>query len=271
MKLKGLGRRLYNIFFHTHTVAGITISAALFIIFYAGSFALFREEIFRWENPTARGLEPVELEVEKTIAALRAAEPNLDETKNITIRSGHEEMPFGMVFGARTLKDSTNDFFRARVDPAENYTVTIVEEETTTVGNTLYRLHYFGQIPVIGLYLSGLVALFFLFATITGVMIHWRNIVSKFYAFSTRGKWKQIWTNAHTVLGMIGLPFQIVYAVTGAFYGILILLLIPSALILFGGDNNKVIAAVRPAAAITVSDSAAIVDFSGVGALIAEA
>ncbi|MEM1220431.1 MAG: PepSY-associated TM helix domain-containing protein, partial [Bacteroidota bacterium] len=140
-----------------------------------------------------------------------------------------------------------------------------------TVGNTLYRLHYFGQIPVVGLYLSGLTALFFLFATVTGVIVHWRNIVDKFYAFTVKPSWKQIWTNAHTVLGMIGLPFQIVYAVTGAFYGILILLLIPSALILFGGDQQKIIAAVQPSAALTYSDSSEVVDYTKVDGLIAAA
>ncbi|MEM9259429.1 MAG: PepSY-associated TM helix domain-containing protein, partial [Bacteroidota bacterium] len=97
MKLKGLGKRLYNIFFHTHTVAGITISAGLFVIFYAGSFALFRGEIYRWENPEARGMARVELDVSKSIAAIREAEPALDESKALTIRSGHDDMPFGKV------------------------------------------------------------------------------------------------------------------------------------------------------------------------------
>ena len=68
MKLKGLGPRLYNIFFDTHTVAGITITAGLFIIFYAGAFSLFRHDIYRWEHPKARGIDAQELDVEKTLA-----------------------------------------------------------------------------------------------------------------------------------------------------------------------------------------------------------
>ncbi|MEM6770830.1 MAG: PepSY-associated TM helix domain-containing protein, partial [Bacteroidota bacterium] len=51
----------------------------------------------------------------------------------------------------------------------------------------------------------------------------------------------------------------------------LILLIIPSALILFGGDTQAVTAAVRPSAAMQFSDSAAVADFSGAPNLIAEA
>ncbi|MEM9836957.1 MAG: PepSY-associated TM helix domain-containing protein [Bacteroidota bacterium] len=272
MKLKGLSNRLYSIFFDTHTVAGITISAILFIIFYAGAFSLFRHEISQWENPSLRGMEATELAVAPTLAALHEAEPDFIETSRLTIRPGHSPYPEGMVYGERTVTDSTTAFFQASVlvDADGNYTITPREENPVTIGNTLYQLHYLGQIPYIGLYLAGLTALFFLFASVTGVLIHWRNIVTKFYAFSTRPSWKQIWTNAHTVLGMIGLPFQVLYAITGAFYGILILLLIPSALILFGGDTQKVQAAVRPSAVMTFSDSAAVVDFSKSDLLIAQ-
>ena len=46
------------------------------------------------------------------------------------------------------------------------------------------------------------------------------------YAFSTEGKWKQIWTQAHTILGVVGFPFQLVYGVTGALFGISLLFLV---------------------------------------------
>src|SRR4051812_10831301 len=42
--------RNYNIYFHTHTVSGIVISVVLFVIFFAGSFSFFKEEISDWER-----------------------------------------------------------------------------------------------------------------------------------------------------------------------------------------------------------------------------
>ncbi|MGD1893465.1 MAG: PepSY domain-containing protein, partial [Cyclobacteriaceae bacterium] len=55
-----------------------------------------------------------------------------------------------------------------------------MKEPRSTLSNTIYYLHYFRQIPVIGLYLSGFVGLFFLFAIVTGLLIHWRNLLTKF-------------------------------------------------------------------------------------------
>ncbi|MEM9673917.1 MAG: PepSY-associated TM helix domain-containing protein, partial [Bacteroidota bacterium] len=131
-----------------------------------------------------------------------------------------------------------------------------MKEPRTTLSNTIYYLHYFRQIPVIGLYLSGFVGLFFLFAIITGLLIHWRNLLTKFYAFVKEGKWKVIWTNAHTVLGVIGLPFQLIYAITGAFFGLLSLILLPTVFLLYEGDTEKVFNKINPSAALTVEEDA---------------
>lgn len=261
MKLKGLANRAYNILFHTHTVAGITISFALFVIFYAGAFALFRHEIYQWENPEARFEVTEAIDLDKTIAAVEANKTNFAETEIFTIVPPNHEMPFIRFYGAEYEDGDTSKIerFSALINANDNYQFTDLEQPRTTVGNTLYHLHYFRQIPF-GIHISGLVALFFLFASITGLLIHWRNLITKFYAFTMGGKWKQIWTNAHTVLGVIGLPFQIVYAVTGALFGLLTLLLLPSALVLFGGDTDKVLATVRPDSAIKVSKDATIIE-----------
>ena len=45
-----MNKRSYNIFFHLHTISGIIISAALFVIFFTGSFSFFRDEIANWQK-----------------------------------------------------------------------------------------------------------------------------------------------------------------------------------------------------------------------------
>ena len=45
-----MGQRVYNILFNLHTVSGIVISVALYVIFFAGSFSFFRDEIVAWER-----------------------------------------------------------------------------------------------------------------------------------------------------------------------------------------------------------------------------
>lgn len=99
-------------------------------------------------------------------------------------------------------------------------------------------LHFFYQLGRIGYYISGAVALFFLFAIVTGVIVHWKKIISNFYVFRPLAKLKTIWTDAHTVLGMIGIPFQFVYALTVALFGLGILVSISGSM-LYGGDKEK--------------------------------
>lgn len=253
MKLKGLGNRNYNVIFHTHTVAGIVISFALFVIFYAGAFALFREEIYLWEDQEARVPVPEEINPDLAIQNTdNLYKIDWSVRTNVVLPSEHK--PFFQIFAA--IEDSThnNGRIKAVVNPV-SYEVVDTYEPKTTLGMSIYYLHYFRQIPVIGLYLSGFVALFFLFASVTGLLIHWQNILTKFYAFVTEGKWKQIWTNAHTVLGVIGFPFQVMYAITGALFGLLTLILLPSVLILFDGDTQKIFKDIRPFDNVEISEN----------------
>ncbi|MEA5426698.1 PepSY-associated TM helix domain-containing protein [Arcicella lustrica] len=275
MKLKGLSNRAFNIFFHTHTVAGIVISFALYIIFFAGAFTIFRSEFYQWENPEARIiLKENQLDYEQIIQKVQQEYKDADTEKNLIIRSGTAKEPLTTIWvpmkevvekatkNKKVSPKSRAELIELSYHPI-NKTLKVSEgkfqkEGTTTIGETLFRLHYFSQIPLIGSYLSGLVAFFFLFASITGVLIHWRNIITKFYGFSIKGTWKQIWTNAHTVFGLIGLPFQMMYAVTGAFYCLSILLLAPATLVFFNGDQKAALAAFRPDRVIEVNEKSPV-------------
>ncbi len=67
-----LNKRNYNVLFHTHTVSGITISVLLYVIFFAGAFALFKDEITAWEKGTHLQLEKSkELDLDRLIETLQ--------------------------------------------------------------------------------------------------------------------------------------------------------------------------------------------------------
>ncbi|MEM7655174.1 MAG: PepSY-associated TM helix domain-containing protein [Bacteroidota bacterium] len=255
IKLKALPPRLYNAIFHTHTVSGIVIGFALFVCFYAGATALFLDEVYRWENPMARFETPAEVDFDRALQAIKESQENFAINESFSLIPPDEMNPFILFFGAvHTEEAGKTERFRTYIHPI-TYEVTPYEEPTTHMGRTLYELHFFHQIPVIGIYLAGLVAFFFLFAIITGVMIHWKNLLNKFNAFTVKGKWKQIWTNGHTVLGVITLPFQAIYAITGALLGLSILLLAPSAFLLFDGDTNEIVKTVRPDLSYTYEET----------------
>ncbi|MEM6515774.1 MAG: PepSY-associated TM helix domain-containing protein, partial [Bacteroidota bacterium] len=255
-KLKALKPRLHNIMFHTHTVSGIVISFALFIIFYCGAFSLFLEEMHPWEDPAARisSSEIGLVDYNKAFEAFAEAYPNLDKDKAIRVYPSKKYHPQLHAGGFLLEKDGKSEYKRVEIDPV-TYEIAESKGAKVTMASTIYRLHFFSQIPYVGLYLSGLTAFFFLFAVITGLLTHWKNLRNKFYAFTTSGKWKQIWTNGHLSLGFLTLPFQVIYAVTGALLGLSLLLLAPSAFILFDGDTEKIISLIDPERNLTYHEA----------------
>lgn len=132
--------------------------------------------------------------------------------------------------------DQTGAFFY--LDTEDKSTSTYVD--SYTLGEFLYRLHFFAQIPYpAGYYLSGFVAFFFLFAIITGIIVHWDKIISNFYVFRPWSKLKTLWTDAHTSLGVLGFPFQFVYALTGAFFMLKAIMVAPFVFSLYQGNEEK--------------------------------
>ena len=122
------------------------------------------------------------------------------------------------------------------LDTKDHTTATYTE--SYSLGEFLYRLHFFAQIPYpYGYHLSGFVAFFLLFAVITGLIVHWDKIVSNFFVFRPGAKWKTIWTDSHTAIGLIGFPFQFVYALTGAYFMLQAFQAAPFLLALYNDDN----------------------------------
>lgn len=235
-----MGQRTYNILFHTHTVSGIVISVALYIVFFAGSFSFFRDEIANWQyGHTTKVLDQIPEDISALVKEIEQEYTLF--SRDITISHYYNEPKINISIGDSkdTLimaKDRKGAFYYYDTNNGQhsNY------NENYSLGEFLYRLHFLDQLPYpYGRYLAGFVALFFLFAIITGIIVHWNKIISNFYLFRPRAKLKTLWTDSHTALGVIGLPFQLVYAVTGAFFLLKFILIAPSVMGLYEGDQNK--------------------------------
>jgi uncharacterized iron-regulated membrane protein len=96
-------------------------------------------------------------------------------------------------------------------------------EQSYSIGEFLYRLHFLAPLNVVPIFLggpfgytlAGLVSFLFLFALLTGLLLHWDKLVSNFFTFRPWSKWKAVWTDLHTTLGVIQFPFQLLFAITG--------------------------------------------------------
>jgi len=252
-------KRLYNVFFNTHTVSGIVISIGLFVCFFAGAFALFVEEINHWEANEKRTELYKNVDYERVLEVV-TQEGYVLQGRNLSLRHRLRDRFESVVqvrsaalptdstqLGATAANPKAREAIFMEINPRDYQIVaTSFEDYEHLLGDYLYELHYFGQIPIVGIYLSGLVALFFGFAILTGIIIHWNKIVSNFFTFRLKASIKNLWTDAHTALGVIGLPFQLMYAITGAFYGLSAIILALTLFILFDGNQDKLVGEILP-------------------------
>ncbi|AUP81180.1 PepSY-associated TM helix domain-containing protein [Flavivirga eckloniae] len=241
-----MSKRNYNVFFHTHTVSGIVISVALYIIFFAGAFALIKDEITAWEKgDLIRTENSSDIDYDRLISSIK------EEGYHLYGRDIRMILPDAKQEIYVLLSKSQDTTIVNQ--PGKNYYFNINANTYKyseyyafySLGELLYRLHFFSQIPKFGIYLAGFVALFFLFAIVTGVIVHWKKIISNFYVFRPKEKLKTVWTDAHTALGIIGLPFQFVFAVTGCFLCLSALVLLP-ANYLYNNNTKQLSEELRP-------------------------
>ncbi|WP_443938495.1 PepSY-associated TM helix domain-containing protein [Pedobacter sp. MW01-1-1] len=237
-----MDNRKHNIYFHTHTISGIIICAILYVMFFAGSFSFFKEDITSWQknssfvqaqNNLSRDFQHVIDSVgkEKKLKGRDfdffiqrndiASYVSISDTNDSTLKAKAKTKPKakGKKRGGRRGGDGDTMYFKydfaqhKQSDYSESY----------DMGEFLYRLHFLAQLNAVpihlgapfGYLLAGIVSFLFLFALITGLMLHWNKIFSNFFTFRPWSKWKTLWTDLHTAIGIIGFPFQLIFAVTG--------------------------------------------------------
>lgn len=217
------------------------------MIFFAGSFAFFKNEINNWQNNTPK--ENFNAQALNYNVLIDSLDNQLGlYGRDITFYFNDRSRV--MNYNVSPSKDSLNPKASERTyslyDPTTQERKTYAE--AYSLGEFLYRLHFFAQLNGLvdikfapfGYFLAGLVSFFFLFALITGLLVHWQKIVSNFYVFRPWEKLKTVWTDLHTALGVISFPFQLVFAITGAYF-LLNYSLVASTMtsLGYGGDSEK--------------------------------
>lgn len=206
--------RNYNIYFHTHTISGIIITVVLFVIFFAGSFSFFKQEISNWQHNSPVAQKNLNYDQVFDSVGKRY---NL-YGREISLYTPEHSSKVGVYVS--DSKDSLNNKEKGSFFYLDTKTFESKDYEASyDLGEFLYRLHFLAQIKYpVGYYLAGSVAFIFLFALITGLLVHWQKIVSNFYIFRPWEKLKTIWTDLHTALGVISFPYMFLFAVTGAYF-----------------------------------------------------
>lgn len=237
-----LAAHAWRTFWAYHAWAGVAVGLVLHLMFAAGVVTLFLEPLRVWEEPLqhrpARATTEVspQLLLDRGLAAIRdlPAPP----------RRLWLGLPQGEAGVARfQYSDARNQGWRAGwLDPAPGAPgaedrpggFVLEREQAATF---LYHLHYLWHPALPQLeYLAGFLALAFLLTLATGVLIHLKDLVRQLATFRPRARLRVVWSDLHKVLGVMGLPFQILVSYTGALMALGPALITAVSVPVFGPD-----------------------------------
>ena len=229
--------------YDAHSWTGISLGLFLFVVCFTGSLAMFYHEIQSWEDPARRiavADEPVP--VQPLVDAWVAEYPNDEITfLGVTYPSVYEPYYYGRL--NRKPPEGEAEFLERRWETASGE---ILPERGDGLATWLLDFHRDLMWPAflggrqIGRALVGVAGVVMLLSILTGILTH-RKILKEFFTFRTRQSVRVKWKDAHNFLGIWSLPFSIMIAFTGAWLGIVALLLPLTGLLVFEGDSEQVL------------------------------
>lgn len=230
-----------------HSWLGIVMSLLLFLVFWAGAISLFMAEIQQWAelphypiNQSAENKPLLDI-IEDTLVQYPL---NTEEHLSIVVPSEHNPyylMKIDLLPKENKPKEekehahTEEEVLRIKIHPKTGET--IGEADQFPLANFFYSLHYNLNYPSFGGYLIGIVTLFFLFAIFSGIYIHAPKLIRQFFSYRIK-KERTLLLDLHNVVGVMSLPFTLMYAVTGLVFNLAIIFQIALVIFVYQGNQN---------------------------------
>ncbi|HSC79754.1 MAG TPA: PepSY-associated TM helix domain-containing protein [Chitinolyticbacter sp.] len=194
-----------------HTWTGIIAGFALFIAFYAGAITVFHADLHSWQDPDTRGAAYEQIDdAGPRIARFHAQHPELKGNFAVMLPSDHDPALVAWWFDA-----ASNEWVNKSLAQAEQR---IAPAPHSKLADLVNELHYSLGLPVAGIWVMGVVSLLYGVALISGVVVHLPLLLKDLFALRPGRNLKRFWQDAHNAIGVLSLPFHIIFAVTGAIF-----------------------------------------------------
>jgi uncharacterized iron-regulated membrane protein len=198
----------YKAWWDLHAWAGVLASLVAYVMFFFGAWTLFYAPLLNWQEP--REPVPTFAEVDRIIDA--AIERGQVAPTRLRIFLPRERAPG---FGA-TYSDAQGHRQHRLIERGG------LVEPRSGLADFFYGMHFL-QPPSAPEWLyvvAGLVAGLLLLVIVTGTLIHLRQLAAQLHQFRAHKGVRVALSDAHKVLGVVGLPFVAVYAFSGAWLGL---------------------------------------------------
>ncbi|MBJ7312532.1 PepSY-associated TM helix domain-containing protein [Rugamonas sp. CCM 8940] len=219
-------------FISVHTWVGLVAGFCLFIAFYAGAVTIFHEELLTWETASSRA-KPVEstARVQELIDAVLKAHPQAKQSVFLHLPSRHA--PNLSLDWDEELKDGGEIEHHFRLNEAGQ--LEDVKPYSQMV-DFIYRLHYSAGFPLSwGIYVLGVICLLYGLALASGVIIYAPLFLKDLFALRIGKNIKRMWQDAHNAVGILSLPFHLMYAWSSAILTLGVILMAPFQYLVFDG------------------------------------
>lgn len=201
-----LSPRAYAILWDGHAWAGVLSSVVLFVTCFLGAFALFAEELSPWQEPTFRA--PIAV---SEAQAVRLAQQVADA-----------EAPSRPAWFGISLPTDEEPWLRLwRLSPEGPIHPTWLDPvsgrklgERSDLGEFLNAMHFLEPLPG-GRHVTGVASAVLVMLIGTGLLLQLGRLVREFTQFRPGAARRVLWSDAHKVLGVVGAPFLLVFALTG--------------------------------------------------------
>ena len=233
--------RIYDL----HSWTGVALGIIMFFVCFTGSLALFHHEFEPWEDELRRGeITSSPVPIHDKVGEIVERHSGEFEPNFVNVSLPHGEHGHYDVFVGGPDADGEFQNVEARISATTGEELAFREEGANRL---LYDLHRDLAWPdalggrQVGRILVGLVGIAFLLLILTGIVSHTKITKELFtlrYLKSVRLKWQ----DSHKVMGLWTSPFAAMIALTGAFLGVIALLLPLLAFVTMKGDQEALIA-----------------------------
>lgn len=226
-----------------HTWVGLVAGLALFVAFYAGAITVFHHDLPAWQGTQAdASLQSLD-DAQHLLDGVLARHPEARNHLGMTFPGA--EMPQALAYwqdAGGGWRYAWNGQLEGSPTPPQAGLAELVNE-----------LHYSLGLPVAGIELMGLVSLLYGVAILSGLVIHLPRLFKDLFALRPGRNTKQLWQDAHNLVGVLSLPFHLLFAVTGALLCLLSLQLAVLNPLVFGNRLMQALPAALDTAPVRAS------------------
>jgi len=202
---------IFKYLYRSHTIIGLLVLFLFYMSTYFGTLTFFMPYLKVWESPS-RHFVPHENHAF-----------NIDSLLNEVIEKYHfmGDKPVEITlpsFRDPLLKISSEAQNSLYINPVTNEVLKVAKEENL-ISTFFNELHTGIVIPLVGMPLMGMMSVGILFLTVGGFWLYWQK---RNHHASQKVSWRAIWLSWHKITGLAIIPYALIFALTGAFLGLML-------------------------------------------------